>query len=206
MATSFVCPIDGCLPSDNGTLSNANGTVPTESDAVVTASGVIGSTSGTTIIVTTGANFHVGDYIQIPTRSEWFLITSISTNTLTVTRAQLGSAASGAIAVNDVILTGRDVNGNAPHCPICGAAAVPVDPAVVTTKTGVAAGSQHPADVDAAYVTNTDSALGQYATSAYTLSGQRAPVQPHAFSNSSHNVSRGTVTVAAETINATQGP
>lgn len=207
VATNFVCPINGTIPADNGTsTANANNTLALESDAVAAGSGVIGSTSGTTINVTTGSNFHVGDYIQIPTRNEWFLITGIASNTLTVTRAQRGTVASGAIALNDVVLTGVDVAGNPPHCPVCGAAMIAVDPAKVTAMTGVAAGSQHPADIDATYVTATDSALAQFGATAYTLSGQRSPVMPHKYSTTGGNVTRGTSTVTPETVNTVAGP
>lgn len=203
MATNFVCPINGALPADNGTASATNNTVPTQSDAVAAGSTVIGSTSATGINVTTGANFHVGDWIQIPTRNEKMQVTGVASNTLTVAR---GNPASGAIALNDVIITGFDVNGNPPHCPVCGSAMLPVDPARVTAVTGVAAGSQHPADIDATYVTEADSPYAQWGATAYTLSGQRTPVQPHKFATSGGNVTRGDKTVTPETINATVGP
>ena len=207
MATFFVCPINGAIPADNGSdTSKANNVVPTESDSVQTASAVIGSTSATTLIVATGANFHVGDYIYIVGRNEWMQVTGVSTNTLTVLRAQRGTVASGAIALNDPIVTGMGADGNPPHCPVCGSAMNFVDTSVVTARTGVAAGSQHPADVDAVYVTATDSPLAQFGATAYTLSGQRSPVQPHKFSTTGGNVTRGDKTVTPETINATVGP
>lgn len=78
---------------------------PTGVDAVQASSGVIGSNSGTTVIVATGANFSVNQYIQI--RTEVLKITSISTNTLTVTRAQNGSTAISTIAQNDVVTAGN---------------------------------------------------------------------------------------------------
>lgn len=81
---------------------------PTAVDAVQTSSGVIGSNSSTNLIVANGANFSVNQYIQI--RTEVLKITAISTNTLTVTRAQNGSTAISTIALNDVV-TGGNIPG-----------------------------------------------------------------------------------------------
>jgi hypothetical protein len=80
-------------------------TKPTAVDSVQASSGVIGSTSGTTVIVASGANFAANEYIQI--RSEVMKITSISTNTLTVTRAQNGTSAISTIAQNDTVTGGN---------------------------------------------------------------------------------------------------
>lgn len=206
MTTFLVCPLDGCLPPDNGTdVTKTNNVVPTASDAVQTASGVIGSASGTTIIVVTGGNFAVGQYVQIPSRGpERMKITGIATNTLTVTRSAKGETALATIALNDVVLTGLDVNGEVPHCPVCGTALQVYDATKVTTLTGVAAGSQHPVDVDKAYVVQTDSPEAQVGTSS-TLTGQ-APRVSHTFPNTAGVVTRGSATVTAETINATVGP
>lgn len=96
-ATGARTVTEGCL-SDSATK-------PTGTDAVVTASGVIASSSGTTVIVTTGASFAVNEYIQI--RTEVMKITSIASNTLTVTRGQNGSAAISTIAVADVVTRGN---------------------------------------------------------------------------------------------------
>ncbi|MET7944355.1 hypothetical protein [Streptomyces sp. NPDC005302] len=81
---------------------------PTAVDAVQTSSTVIGSNSATSLIVANGANFSVNQYIQV--RTEVLKITAISTNTLTVTRAQNGSAAISTIALNDVV-TGGNIPG-----------------------------------------------------------------------------------------------
>jgi len=81
---------------------------PTAVDSVQTSSGVIGSNSSTNLIVANGALFAVNQYIQI--RTEVLKITAISTNTLTVTRAQNGSTAISTIALNDVV-TGGNIPG-----------------------------------------------------------------------------------------------
>ncbi|MET7746191.1 hypothetical protein [Streptomyces sp. NPDC005385] len=81
---------------------------PTAVDAVQTSSTVIGSNSATSLIVANGANFSVNQYIQV--RTEVLKITAISTNTLTVTRAQNGSAAISTIALNDTV-TGGNIPG-----------------------------------------------------------------------------------------------
>lgn len=209
MTTYLVCPIDGALPGDDGTIGGAQHTVPTASDAVVTASGIIASATGTTVIVSSGASFSVGQYIWVVSATasakpaaERMLITGIATNTLTVTRSAKGEAAVATFAVGDYVLTGLDVNGNAPHCPLCGAASNVLFPSVVASVTGVAAGSQHPADVDAVYVTNAENVEGQPGATAYTLQGERESVYPHKFAAAN----RGTATVTAETINGTLGP
>lgn len=207
MATFWACPINGMVPADNGTdVSKANNVVPSESDAVVTASTAIASLVGVTVIVTTGANFHVGDVIWIPTRGEKMLVTGIATNTLTVTRGYAGTPASAAIAIADVILTGLDVNGNAPHCPLCGSAMNVVDPAKVTTQTGLAAGSQHPVDVDAVYVTGVAGPIvaGEGIVTSYTT-GAKFTAQPLG-AHTNAVLTRGTVTVTASTLNSTVGP
>lgn len=98
--------------------------------------------------------------------------------------------------------SGLDVNGNPAHCPLCGSAQIVVDQTKVTTVTGVASGSQHPADVDATYVTNTFSASAQFGATAYAVQGQRQTPFPHGFSA----LKRGDQTVTAETINSTVGP
>lgn len=101
--------------------------------------------------------------------------------------------------------TGLDVNGNAPHCPLCGAAMVVLAAlTAVTTATGQA--TPHPADVDATYVTMADSPLGQQVSTAYAATGtgtllKVASRYPHAF-----KLTRGDQTVTAETVNTTVGP
>lgn len=74
-------------------------------DTVQASSGVIGSSSGTTVIVASGANFAANQFIQI--RTEVMKITSIASNTLTVTRAQNGSAAISTIALSDTVTGGN---------------------------------------------------------------------------------------------------
>lgn len=81
---------------------------PTAVDAVQTSSTVIGSNSATSVIVASGGNFSVNQYIQI--RTEILKITAIATNTLTVTRAQNGSTAISTIALNDTV-TGGNIPG-----------------------------------------------------------------------------------------------
>ncbi|MFE9127088.1 hypothetical protein ACFYOF_16985 [Streptomyces sp. NPDC007148] len=81
---------------------------PTAVDSVQAGSAVIGSTSATTLVVANGANFSVNQYIQV--RTEVLKITSISTNTLTVTRAQNGSTAISTIASGDTV-TGGNIPG-----------------------------------------------------------------------------------------------
>lgn len=81
---------------------------PTAVDAVQSGSAVIGSNSATTLVVANGANFSTNQYIQV--RTEVMKITGISTNTLTVTRAQNGSTAISTIAANDVV-TGGNIPG-----------------------------------------------------------------------------------------------
>ncbi|MCX5285676.1 hypothetical protein [Streptomyces sp. NBC_00198] len=81
---------------------------PTAVDAVQTSSTVIGSNSATSLIVANGANFSVNQYIQV--RTEVLKITAISTNTLTVLRAQNGSTAISTIALSDVV-TGGNIPG-----------------------------------------------------------------------------------------------
>jgi hypothetical protein len=232
VATSFLCPICGALPGDNGTSTQfTNNAVNSASDAVVTASGVISSTSGTTLIVSTGANFTVFPIqLSIPTRNETMVATSKSTNTLTVTRASAlvggnivpSGTPSGSIAIADVVLTGNDVNGQPVHCPICGTAAVVVNLAAVTTFTSV--GTPHPVDVDATYMPHADSPLAQFSTSPYTPTG-RNPLQmqkfgvspgnwstpatdgePTVWNTSANSINRGDAHVTAETINGTVGP
>lgn len=217
MTTYLVCPVCGALPPDNGTdTSKANNVVPTASDAVVTASGIIGSATGTTVIVSTGASFSVGEWITVvravsaaSVLSEKMYITGIATNTLTVLRAAANlegvptanvTTPVSTFAVGDYVLTGLDVNGNPPHCPLCGTASNVLSPAQVNFLTGVVAASQHPADVDKVYVTQTDSPEAQQGT-ASTLTGQ-TPRISHGFAA----LNRGTSTVTAETINTTVGP
>lgn len=96
--------------------------------------------------------------------------------------------------------SGLDVNGNAPHCPLCGTAQQVVDQTKVQTLTGVTSGNQHPADIDAVYVTNTSAPLAQQGT-AYTLTGRPSPVA-HGYAV----LRRGDQTVTAETENSTVGP
>jgi hypothetical protein len=81
---------------------------PTAVDTVQAGSSVIGSTSATSLVVANGANFSTNQYIQI--RTEVMKITGISTNTLTVQRAQNGSTAISTIASGDVV-TGGNIPG-----------------------------------------------------------------------------------------------
>ncbi|MER8030724.1 hypothetical protein ABTZ78_17395 [Streptomyces bauhiniae] len=81
---------------------------PTAVDTVQAGSAVIGSSSATSLVVTSGANFSVNQYIQV--RGEVLKITGISTNTLTVTRAQNGSTAISTIASGDTV-TGGNIPG-----------------------------------------------------------------------------------------------
>jgi hypothetical protein len=95
--------------------------------------------------------------------------------------------------------TGLDVNGNAPHCPLCGTAQLVVDQTKVTTQTGVAALSQVPADIDAVYVTGANAALEQpVAVATRTLTGL-----PSKFTHGYATPNRGTATITAETVNGT---
>lgn len=98
--------------------------------------------------------------------------------------------------------TGLDVNGNAAHCPLCGTAQLVVDQTHVAAVTNVVSGSQVPADIDATYVTNTKSSLGQWGASAYTVLGQNQPPYPHGYAA----LKRGDATVTAESVNSTVGP
>lgn len=205
MTTFLVCPICGMLPADNGTnTAIANNVVPTYSDAVASTSGCIGSTTSTDLKVATGSNFTVGDFIQLLGRKEIMQVTAIATNDLTVLRAQKGTVASGGIALNDVIRSGLDARGNAPHCPVCGTAVLTMNSTLVTTATGVSGGSQVPADADATYVTAADSPLAQTGTS-YTMSAVN-PLISHTYAKASGVVNRGTATVTPETLNSTLGP
>jgi hypothetical protein len=72
-------------------------------DTVQSGSGVIASSSGTTVIVASGAQFIVNQFIQMGQPNEIMKITGIAANTLTVTRAQCGSLAITAIAQGDQI-------------------------------------------------------------------------------------------------------
>lgn len=81
---------------------------PTAVDSVQAGSAVIGSNSATSLVVANGANFSVNQYVQV--RTEVLKITAISTNTLTVTRAQNGSAAISTIASGDTV-TGGNIPG-----------------------------------------------------------------------------------------------
>lgn len=217
MAVAVVCPINGCLPPDNGVdQTKANNVVPTGQDTVQAASGVIGSTSGVTVIVASGAAYAINQYIRI--RGERMLITGIATNTLTVTRSAKGESPSGTIAIGDFVLTGFDVAGNASHCPICGTAMIVVDPAVILAKTGVATGSQHPTDIDAVYAVNVADANNTQRGTAYSQGS--TTVTQHGFPTVGGKVIRGTqvqdintsaaqVTldqVTPETVNAVAGP
>ncbi|MEU5596679.1 hypothetical protein [Streptomyces sp. NPDC020298] len=82
---------------------------PTAVDTVQGGSGVIGSSSSTNLVVANGANFSTNQYIQV--RTEVMQISSISTNTLTVTRHQNGSTAISTIASGDTV-TGGNPPGN----------------------------------------------------------------------------------------------
>ena len=86
-------------------LLSDSATKPTGTDAVQATSGVIASSSGTTVLVVSGAGFLANEYIQI--RTEVMKITSIATNTLTVLRAQNGSAAISTIAAADTVTRGN---------------------------------------------------------------------------------------------------
>ncbi|MGW2936053.1 hypothetical protein ACWDA7_30345 [Streptomyces sp. NPDC001156] len=83
---------------------------PTAVDSVQAGSGVIGSTSATNLVVANGANFSVNQYIQV--RNEVMKITNISTNTLTVTRAQNGS--NGGTGISTIASGDTVTGGNIP--------------------------------------------------------------------------------------------
>lgn len=106
---------------------------------------------------------------------------------------------------NVVQASGLDVNGNAVHCPVCGSAMVVADQTHVQTVTGVASAAQHPVDIDFAYVTQSTNAEGQQGTK-YTPAAGYVPVYEHSFAESGGAVSRGTATVAPETVNTVAGP
>lgn len=149
MSTNWVCPIDGCLPADNGT--------------------------NTATINTHGANAaSTYDYQGQPT---------VAGSSVALTAAALG-----------------DYWAQPVHCPVCGSGMIVSSATVVTAATGVASGSQVPADLDATYVVATDSPEAQFGATVYTRYGDG--VYPHAFSV----LSRGTATVTAETINSVVGP
>lgn len=234
MATFFACPIDGCLPADNGLdQTKPNNVVNANSDSVVTASGVIGSAVGTTVIVNTAANFANNDVIQIPTRNETMVVLSGGgTTTLTVARASTlrggvvvpNGTASAAIAVADVILHGFAADANPPHCPICGSATAFVDQAgKVNAQTGVATASQVPANVDLVYRVQADSTLAQVGT-VTTRTGSSTVVtagftkspgfgstlspqgEPTAYTTAAGSIVRGYTAVTPETLNSTLGP
>lgn len=102
-----------------------------------------------------------------------------------------------------------DFNGLPPHCPICGCACVTYAAATVTTLTGVASGSQHPADVNATYGARTDALSAQFGGTAYSPAAGYPVTYSHAYTagqGSTHTVARGTASVSAETLNGTQGP
>jgi hypothetical protein len=111
-----------------------------------------------------------------------------------------------------------DVNGNPPHCAVCGTALIVASATVVTAKTGVASGSQTPANIDAAYVTQTSSQSAQYTTAGATAITGGQSIYPHTYAAVAGVVKRGNQTadintatggalnVTAETINAVQGP
>lgn len=101
-----------------------------------------------------------------------------------------------------------DFNGLPPHCPVCSCAMIKASATVITTQTGVSSGSQHPTDVNAWYVTTSDSLEAQTNAASYAMALQN-PRQPHAFTaggGSAHTVARGDKVVTATTLNSTQGP
>lgn len=152
MATTWVCPIDGLLPADNGSNTNTN------------------YTTGASALPTYGSD---GQPQTFPAQ--------VNLN---------GAAAIG------------DSWGNPPHCPVCGSACIVLAPALVTTRTGVASGSQHPVDVDATYTAQADSPLAQGGATPYVIVGGQS-TQPHKYVGS---LTRGTVTITAETLNTVVGP
>lgn len=210
MATFWVCPIDGMVPATNGTdVSKFNNVVPSESDALVTASTIIAATTNpATVIVTTGANFAVGDVVWNPLRGEKVTVASKSTNTLTCSRGTAGTPIVSNWTTGDPLLTGFDAAGNAPHCPLCGSAMNIMDPVKVTAATGVASGSQHPVDADATYAIGVAgpvvSGQGEGVLSSYTT-GTKFTAQPLGQPTRT-KVTRGDATVTASTLNSTVGP
>ena len=74
--------------------------------------GAVSSTSATSVTVDDGSIFRAGDIIKIPASGECMLVTAVSTNTLTVTRAY-GSTAAAAIADDaDVLILGSAMEEN----------------------------------------------------------------------------------------------
>lgn len=94
-----------------------------------------------------------------------------------------------------------DVNGNPPHCPMCGTAQLVAVAATIATATGVSSGSQHPANIDAVYVTATDAQNAQAISTSVTLTGL-PPKYIHGYAV----LKRGDQTITAETVNSTVGP
>lgn len=68
------------------------------------AEDVDNSETGIDVASGTGQYFHAGHRILIPSTGEVMLVTGVSTDTLTVTRAQLGTTASGAAVSGDYVL------------------------------------------------------------------------------------------------------
>lgn len=86
-------------------LLSDTATKPSGTDAVQAGSAVIGSSSGNTVNVAAGGGFAINEYIQI--RTEAMKVTGVSGNTLTVLRAQNGSAALTTIAQGDTVTRGN---------------------------------------------------------------------------------------------------
>ena len=83
-------------------------------DAVNFASGY--NTSATSIVVDNGSYFRAGHIIRNTDTGEQMLVTAVSTNTLTVTRA-FGSTAAAAITDNDSILIIGDASAEGADSP-----------------------------------------------------------------------------------------
>lgn len=86
-------------------LLSDTATKPSGTDAVQAGSAVIGSSSGNTINVVAGGGFAINEYVQI--RTEAMKVTGVSGNTLTVARAQNGSAALTTITAGDTVTRGN---------------------------------------------------------------------------------------------------
>lgn len=223
VATLWVCPIDGCLPADNGTdTSKTNNGVPAiPVIGTITTTGSAGSThysykvsalfvagespaSAEATVTTGNATLTTGNFNVIP----WTAIPgaigyNVYGNTL---------GAETLIASVGVVTNYHDV-GVAPgattppttysftpkvQCPICGCAAILVSTAKVTTITGVSSGSQHPLDVNATYGANSTSLSFATGVSPYTLASGQI-VYPHGYATTGGNVIRGATVADLET-------
>ena len=231
MTTFWVCPIDGTLPADAGsdTSKNNNVVLPQPVISSVTTAGTAGTTTygykvsavvggregpaSAEVTVTTGnatlngTNYNVVSWGAATGATGYNVYgRTAGGENLLLSSAQTGTSyndqgAAGTSATPPSATLAGTGDGHAPHCGLCGSALVLVDQTHVQTLTGVAAASQHPADIDAVYVVNSDNPEGQAHSTAYALTG-RESVYPHSFSVTN----RGTQSVTPETVNGTVGP